>query len=50
VTSAELDDYVTAVVTAYLAERTEGERFAEWVLRADEAVLRGEGLPAVVPA
>jgi sulfite reductase (ferredoxin) len=44
VTSAELDDYVTAVVTAYLAERTEGERFAEWVVRADEAVLKGEGL------
>jgi sulfite reductase (ferredoxin) len=42
VTSAGLDDYVTAVVTAYLAERTAEESFAEWVQRADEAVLRGE--------
>ena len=44
VTSAELDDYVTAIVTAYLAEREVGESFATWVVRADEAALRGEGL------
>ncbi|MGL5810423.1 MAG: nitrite/sulfite reductase [Nocardioides sp.] len=43
VTSAELDDYVTAVVTSYLAGRTEGESFAAWVLRAEEAQLRAEG-------
>jgi sulfite reductase (ferredoxin) len=42
VTSAGLDDYVTAVVTAYLEEREDGERFADWVARADEAHLRGE--------
>ncbi len=42
VTSAGLDDYITAVVTAYLAEREEGESFALWVQRADEDVLRGE--------
>ena len=42
VTSAGLDDYVTAVVSAYLADRTEGERFAAWVTRADEVLLRGE--------
>jgi sulfite reductase (ferredoxin) len=42
VTSAGLDDYVTAVVSAYLADRTDGERFAAWVARADEALLRGE--------
>ena len=42
VTSAGLDDYVTAVVTAYLAERRDAESFADWVQRADEAVLRGE--------
>jgi sulfite reductase (ferredoxin) len=42
VTSAELDDYITAVVTAYLQERGEGESFATWVVRAEEAVLRGE--------
>jgi sulfite reductase (ferredoxin) len=42
VTSAGLDDYVTAVVSAYLSDRTDGERFAAWVARADEALLRGE--------
>jgi sulfite reductase (ferredoxin) len=42
VTSAGLDDYITAVVTAYLAGRTEGESFADWVQRADEDLLRGE--------
>ncbi|WP_341926208.1 nitrite/sulfite reductase [Nocardioides psychrotolerans] len=42
VTSAGLDDYVTTVVTHYLAERTEGERFATWVARADEELLRGD--------
>jgi sulfite reductase (ferredoxin) len=42
VTSAGLDDYVTAVVTAFLEEREDGEAFADWVARADEAHLRGE--------
>ncbi|GGD31912.1 nitrite/sulfite reductase [Nocardioides daphniae] len=42
VTSAGLDDYVTAVVTNYLADRTEGEQFAEWAARTDEANLRGD--------
>ncbi|MFP5253633.1 MAG: nitrite/sulfite reductase [Actinomycetes bacterium] len=42
VTSAGLDDYVSNVVRAFLAERTEGESFASWVGRADEASLRGE--------
>ncbi len=42
VTSAGLDDYITAVVTAYLGDRTDGESFASWVVRADEALLRGE--------
>jgi sulfite reductase (ferredoxin) len=42
VTSAELDDYVTNVVRAYLADRVEGESFATWVTRADEVDLRGE--------
>ena len=41
VTSAGLDDYVTTVVTAYLDHRHEDESFARWVLRADEALLRG---------
>jgi len=42
VTSAGLDDYVTRVVQAYLADRTEGETFVAWVARADEQLLRGE--------
>ncbi len=45
VTSAGLDDYVTAVVHAFLADRQDGETFQSWVLRADEALLRGEGAP-----
>ncbi len=44
VTSAGLDDYVTNVVRAYLAEREDGEPFATWVARADDEALRGEGL------
>ncbi|WP_028657236.1 nitrite/sulfite reductase [Nocardioides sp. J54] len=42
VTSKGLDDYVTAVVTNYLADRTEGEAFDAWVHRADEELLRGD--------
>ena len=42
VTSTDLDDYVSSLVRAYLAERTEGESFAAWVARADEESLRGE--------
>jgi sulfite reductase (ferredoxin) len=42
VTSAGLDDYVTAVVANYLADRAEGESFATWVHRADEALLKGD--------
>jgi sulfite reductase (ferredoxin) len=42
VTSADLDDYITRVVTAFLADRTEGESFAAWAARADDVLLRGE--------
>jgi sulfite reductase (ferredoxin) len=35
VTTAELGDYVDRVVRRYVAQRTDGERFAQWVLRAD---------------
>ncbi len=42
VTSAGLDDYITNVVRAFLAEREGGERFAAWVARADDEALRGE--------
>jgi len=48
VTSAGLDDYVTNVVKAYLADRTEGESFALWATRADDALLRGEAQLEVV--
>ena len=44
VTSAGLDDYVTNVVSAFLAHRKEDEPFADWVARADEELLRGESL------
>jgi sulfite reductase (ferredoxin) len=39
VTSAELGDYVERVVRRFDAQREPGERFAQWVLRADEADL-----------
>jgi sulfite reductase (ferredoxin) len=42
VTSAGLDDYITAVVGSFLAERADDETFASWVARADEALLRGD--------
>ncbi|HEX5862353.1 MAG TPA: nitrite/sulfite reductase, partial [Nocardioides sp.] len=42
VTSQDLDDYITNVVKAFLAEREPGEQFAAWVGRADDTVLRGE--------
>ncbi|MFC7497363.1 MULTISPECIES: nitrite/sulfite reductase [unclassified Nocardioides] len=42
VTSAGLDDYVTTVVTNFLADREDGELFAAWVARADEDLLRGD--------
>ncbi len=39
VAADEVPDYVERVAKAYLADRFEGERFAQWVARADEAVL-----------
>ena len=36
----ELPDYIERIVKSFDAQRTEGERFAEWVARADEAALR----------
>jgi len=39
VTADELPDYIERVAKAYVADRTDGERFAQWVSRADEAVL-----------
>jgi sulfite reductase (ferredoxin) len=40
VTAAELSDYVERVVRHYVAQRVDGERFAQWVLRADEGDLK----------
>jgi len=48
VTSAELDDYITNVVSGYLADRADGESFATWAGRADESYLRGEKALEVV--
>ncbi len=42
VTSAGLDDYISNVVSNYLAGRKNDERFADWVARADEELLRGD--------
>ncbi|MDQ2708682.1 MAG: nitrite/sulfite reductase [Actinomycetota bacterium] len=39
VSSAELDDYVDRVVRNFVKQRDEGERFAQWVARADDADL-----------
>ncbi len=44
VTSAALDDYITTVVTSFLADREADESFATWVARAEEELLRGESL------
>ncbi|GAA2834355.1 nitrite/sulfite reductase [Crossiella cryophila] len=40
VTSAELGDYVERVARNFVAQRTDGERFAQWAARAEEADLR----------
>jgi sulfite reductase (ferredoxin) len=40
VLSAELGDYIERVVRNFIKQRDEGERFATWALRADEADLR----------
>ncbi len=39
VTAAELTDYVERVVRNYIAQRRQGERFAQWAARAEEADL-----------
>ena len=40
VTADELPDFVERVVRRYAGERRPGERFAQWVARADEEALR----------
>jgi sulfite reductase (ferredoxin) len=40
VTGSELADYVERVVRNYVKQRTEGERFAQWVGRAEEDDLK----------
>ena len=50
VTSAGLDDYITAVVTNFLADRQDGEHFAAWVAHADEELLRGDKVLSGVTA
>ncbi|QNG18408.1 nitrite/sulfite reductase [Rhodococcus triatomae] len=40
VTTGELGDYIDRVVRNFVKNRTDGERFAEWVVRADEGDLR----------
>ncbi|PBC40342.1 sulfite reductase [Rhodococcus sp. ACPA4] len=40
VTSVEMGDYIDRVVRQFAKNRNEGERFAEWAVRADEGDLR----------
>ncbi|MDH6678306.1 sulfite reductase (ferredoxin) [Rhodococcus sp. LBL1] len=40
VTSDELGDYIDRVVRNFVKHRNEGERFAQWAIRADEGDLR----------
>jgi sulfite reductase (ferredoxin) len=40
VASTELGDYIERVVRNFIAQRSPGERFAEWAVRADEEALR----------
>ncbi|GAA1175024.1 nitrite/sulfite reductase [Pseudonocardia alaniniphila] len=40
VTSAELGEYVERIVRRFVAQREDGERFAQWVTRADEDDLK----------
>ncbi|WP_328391832.1 nitrite/sulfite reductase [Nocardia sp. NBC_00416] len=40
VTSAELGDYIERVVRNFIKHREDGERFAQWAVRAEEADLR----------
>ncbi|NKY49302.1 nitrite/sulfite reductase [Nocardia vermiculata] len=40
VTSVEMGEYIERVVRNFVKNRNEGERFAEWVVRADEEDLR----------
>ncbi|HUO38129.1 MAG TPA: nitrite/sulfite reductase [Mycobacterium sp.] len=40
VLSSELGDYIERIVRTFVKQRNEGERFASWALRADEADLR----------
>ncbi|MDL9935518.1 nitrite/sulfite reductase [Gordonia sp. ABSL1-1] len=40
VASTELGDYIERVVRNFVAQREDGERFAQWAVRADEEALR----------
>ena len=40
VTSDELGDYIERLVRNFIKQRTDGERFAQWVVRAEEDDLR----------
>ncbi|QEN13628.1 nitrite/sulfite reductase [Mycolicibacterium sp. ELW1] len=40
VTSTELGDYIERVVRNFVKQRSDGERFAQWVVRAQEEELR----------
>src|SRR6185369_7980814 len=46
ITSAELVDYVVGLLKTYQAERADGQTFADWVEKVDEAVLTHDAVMA----
>jgi sulfite reductase (ferredoxin) len=40
VTSADMGDYIDRLVRNFIKHRNDGERFAQWVARAEEEELR----------
>jgi len=46
ITSAELVDYVVGLLRTYQSDRADGEVFADWVERVDEAVLTHDAVMA----
>jgi sulfite reductase (ferredoxin) len=40
VTAVEVPDYIETITHNYLKDRNDGETFADWAARADEALLR----------
>jgi len=46
ITSAELVDYVVGLLKTYQAERADGQTFADWVEKVDEAKITHDAVVA----